>query len=119
MSRTSSSFSGSATNARSRPSGDGPRQTRPDPTAPGRPPEVSLSPKNARVAHADVLSSSHRGAGCDTVPQDPDALDLQLDLVARLEPAAVAVLEDAARPDRARAEDVAGDEPRVASRVGD
>src|SRR6266550_2210636 len=43
----------------------------------------------------------------DRIAQHPDPLDLELDDVPRLEPAAVAVLEDATRPDRAGAEDVA------------
>src|SRR5439155_13544244 len=55
----------------------------------------------------------------DAVAKDADALDLELDLVARLEPALVAVLEDAAGADGARAEDVARPELRVARGVGD
>ena len=42
----------------------------------------------------------------DTVAQDADALDLELDDIPRLQPAAVAVLEDAASPDGPGAEDV-------------
>src|SRR5215203_5097472 len=53
----------------------------------------------------------------DDVSQDADSLDFQLDLVARLEPPPVAQLEDAARPDRARAEQVAGAERRVPGRL--
>ena len=49
----------------------------------------------------------------DRIPQDADPLDLQLDDVAGLEPAAVAVLEDAARADRPRAQDVTLEQPRV------
>src|SRR5947199_298533 len=55
----------------------------------------------------------------DAVAKDADALDLELDLVARPEPALVAVLEDAAGADGARAEDVARPELRVARGVGD
>src|SRR5262245_5462898 len=55
----------------------------------------------------------------DAISQDADAFDLELDDVARLHPAAVAVLEDAARADRARAEDVAGQQPCVARGVSD
>src|SRR4051812_10657324 len=55
----------------------------------------------------------------NAVAQHADPLDLELDHVARLQPALVAVLEDAARPDRARAEDVAGPQLRVARRVRD
>src|SRR5437667_7947678 len=47
------------------------------------------------------------------VSHHADSLDLELDHVARLQPAAVAVLEDAAGADRARADHVAGDELRV------
>src|SRR5881398_520909 len=53
-------------------------------------------------------------AGADGVAEDPDAFDLELDHVAGLEPAAVAVLQDAPRPDGARPEHVARVEPRVA-----
>src|SRR6185312_2816807 len=55
----------------------------------------------------------------DAVPQDSDPLDLELDLVSWPKPAPVAVLEDAARPDGARPEDVAGHEARALGRVGD
>src|SRR5215216_6482189 len=58
-------------------------------------------------------------ARADGVPQDSDALHLELHDVARLKPAAVSVLEDAAGADRARAEDVAGAELRVARSLGD
>ena len=47
------------------------------------------------------------------VPQHADALDLQLDDVAALQPAPVAVLEDAAAADRARADHVARAKHRV------
>src|SRR5438067_1656510 len=53
------------------------------------------------------------------VPQDADPLDLELDHVAPLEPTPVAELEDAARPDRSRAEHVAGEQPRVPRSVLD
>src|SRR5215207_8266381 len=55
----------------------------------------------------------------DRVPQHPDPLDLELDLVARLEPAAIAVLEDAAGSDGAGAEDVARPELGVPARLLD
>ena len=58
-------------------------------------------------------------AGADAVSQHADPLDLELDHVPRLQPAAVAVLEDAAGADGARAEDVAGAELRVACGLGD
>src|SRR5437763_708726 len=53
----------------------------------------------------------------DGVAEHADALDLELDHVAGLQPAAVAELEDAAGADRARAEDVAGEQPCVAGSV--
>src|SRR3954447_23924660 len=56
-----------------------------------------------KVQHAPTRGRSAR-AWADAVPQHPDPLDLELDHVARPEPAAVAELEDAARPDRTRAE---------------
>src|SRR6478752_8281504 len=55
----------------------------------------------------------------DGVPQHADSRHLQLDHVARLQPAPVAELEDAARPDRPRSEHVAGQQPRVPRRVLD
>ena len=55
----------------------------------------------------------------DGVPQHADPLDLELDLVARLEPAPVAVLQDGAGPDGAGAEDVAGPELGVPARLLD
>src|SRR5439155_15974699 len=55
----------------------------------------------------------------DPVPQDSDPLDLQLDLVARPEPALVAVLEDAAGADGAGADHVARPQLGVPRRVGD
>src|SRR5256885_3979570 len=55
----------------------------------------------------------------DRIPQDPDALDLELDDVARLQPAPVSLLEDATGADRSRAEHVARQEARVARRVRD
>src|SRR5438445_355274 len=63
--------------------------------------------------------SSHEGGRGHPVPQDADPLDLELDDVARPQPPAVAVLEDAARPHGARAEDVAGAEHRVPGGLGD
>src|SRR5919201_1996035 len=53
----------------------------------------------------------------DVIPERSDPLDLELDDVARLEPAPVAVLEDAAASDGARAEDVTGQQPRMARGV--
>ena len=67
-------------------------------------------------------ANSRDGAGLargDPVPQHTDPLDLELDLVARLEPAPVAVLQDAAGPDGAGAEDVAGPELGVPARLLD
>src|SRR5262245_40465448 len=58
-------------------------------------------------------------ARADRVPQHADPLHLQLDHVARLEPTAVAVLEDAARSDRPGAEDVSWVQTRVPRRVLD
>src|SRR5438876_467087 len=55
----------------------------------------------------------------DTVPQDADPLDLQFHDVAAVQPATVAVLEDAAGSDRAGAEDVAGPQVRVTRGVRD
>src|SRR2546425_3467271 len=55
----------------------------------------------------------------DTVAQHPDALDLELDDVASLQPASVAMLEDAAGPDGAGSKDVAGPEVRVPRGVSD
>src|SRR5215216_5033611 len=60
----------------------------------------------------DVAADLIRGHGGrlprpDSVPERPDPLDVELDDVARLEPAAVAVLEDATGADGPRAEDVA------------
>src|SRR4029450_12985872 len=54
-----------------------------------------------------------RSSRSDPVPEHTDLLDLQLHLVARTKPAPVSVLEDAARPDGARPEDVAGQAPRA------
>src|SRR6266536_5454531 len=53
------------------------------------------------------------------VSKHADPLDLQLDHVAALQPAALTVLEDAARAHGARAEHVAGTEVRVPRRVRD
>src|SRR5215213_265633 len=55
----------------------------------------------------------------DPVPQDADPFDLQLDLVAALEPTLVAMLEDAAGADGARAEHVARPQLRVLRSVGE
>src|SRR5881392_2350185 len=55
----------------------------------------------------------------NAVAQHADSLHLELDHVARLQPALVAVLEDAAGPDRARAEYVARPQLGVAPRVRD
>src|SRR5215831_16094526 len=49
----------------------------------------------------------------DRVPKHADALHLELDHVAGLEPTTVAVLEDAAGADGPRTEHVSGVEPRV------
>src|SRR3954468_15159220 len=57
------------------------------------------------------------GPSSDTVAQDADALDLQLDDIARLQPAAVAMLEDAAGPDCPGAENVSRTEVGVPCRV--
>src|SRR6516164_3024086 len=54
-----------------------------------------------------------RGRRPDGVAEHADPLDLQLVVVAGLQPAAVAEFEDAAAADRARAEDVAGEKARV------
>ena len=54
----------------------------------------------------------------DDVPQNADPLDLELDDVARPEPAGVAVLEDAPGSDRPGAEHVTRLEARVPRRVG-
>src|ERR671936_1456957 len=59
------------------------------------------------------------GGRPDAVVEDADPLDLELDDIARPEPAVVAELEDAARADGARAEDVPRHEVRVPRRVGD
>src|SRR5438045_1694168 len=53
------------------------------------------------------------------IPEHADPLHLELDDVAAPEPPPVAVLEDAAGADRARAEDVARDEEGVARGVRD
>src|SRR5712691_3056626 len=53
------------------------------------------------------------GTSSDDIPQHADPLHLQLDDVARLEPAPVSELQDATRADGARAEDVAWQEARV------
>src|ERR671910_2880460 len=55
----------------------------------------------------------------DAVVKAPDPFDLELDEVAGPQPASVAVLEDAARAHRARAENVTGHEPGVACGVRD
>src|SRR5438309_1127204 len=55
----------------------------------------------------------------DPVAQDADSLDLELDDVAALQPALVTVLENAAGPDRPRAEHVAGAQLSIARRVRD
>src|SRR5438046_2058650 len=55
----------------------------------------------------------------NAVAQHADPLDLELDHVARLQPALVTVLQDAAGPDRARAEHVAGAQLGVARGVRD
>src|SRR4029077_20669921 len=53
----------------------------------------------------------------DTVAQDADALDLELDDIPGLQPATVAVLEDAAGPNGSGAENVSRPEVRVPCRV--
>src|SRR5262249_13142989 len=84
----------------------------------------------ANVPHSPTAQRIRRGGNvsdtvtdlapsADPVAQDADALDLQLDLVAGLEPALVAVLEDAAGADRARADHVARPQRGVAPRVLD
>src|SRR5712691_4315130 len=55
----------------------------------------------------------------DAVPEEADSLDLEHDDVAALQPAAVAVLEDAAGADGARSQDVAWPQTGVACRVRD
>src|SRR6266540_4220334 len=65
------------------------------------------------LSHAQSMSESD-----DAVSEHADALDLELDHVPAPEPAAVPVLEDAARPDGSRAEDVAGPQPCVACGLG-
>src|SRR3954454_16098628 len=55
----------------------------------------------------------------DRVPEDSDAVDLELDDVSRAKPATVAVLEDATAADGAGAENVAGKKARVRRRLGD
>src|SRR6266511_455957 len=59
----------------------------------------------------------HMSASDNAISQHADPLDLELDDVAPLQPAPVAVLEDAAGADRAGAEDVAGAEVRVPGRL--
>src|SRR6266536_1944093 len=59
----------------------------------------------------------HMSASDTAISQHADPLDLELDDVAPLQPAPVAVLEDAAGADRAGAEDVAGAEVRVPGRL--
>src|SRR5215207_7272156 len=66
------------------------------------------------LSHACDMSSSDNATS-----ENPDAIHLQLDHVPGLEPAAVAVLEDAACPDRAGAEDVTGPEVRIPCSVRD
>src|SRR6266545_7370329 len=67
-----------------------------------------------------TLSHVSHMSGLDyAVQEHTDPCHLELDDVAALEPAAVAVLEDAARPDRARAEDVPGSQVRVTRSVND
>src|SRR5579859_8162802 len=57
------------------------------------------------------------GSRPDHVAEHTDALDLELDHVSRLQPAAVAELEDAAGADRPRTEDVPGQQACVPRRV--
>src|SRR5438552_8694014 len=71
------------------------------------------------LEHA-LLPRGTESSGCgDPVSEHADPLDLELDDVAGLEPAAVAELEDAARADGSGAEDVSGEEASVPRRVGD
>src|SRR5256885_148645 len=53
----------------------------------------------------------------DAIAKDADAVHLELDDAPRLQPASVAVLEDASRPDRPRAEHVSRQQSRVARRM--
>src|SRR5687768_10812978 len=68
-----------------------------------------LSPWYGRKGHARGLAAPSGGAGprSDRVAEHADPVDLELDDVARLEPASVPMFEDAARPDRAGADHVA------------
>src|SRR5919199_4169893 len=67
----------------------------------------------------EPLATAESRARADPVPEHADLLHLELDDVARLEPAAVAELEDAAGADGSRAEHVAGEQAGVARGVGD
>src|SRR5580765_8927696 len=65
----------------------------------------------------NTMASAPGEESSDTVAQDADALNLELDDIPGLQPAAVAVLEDAARPDGPGAENVPGPEVGVPCRV--
>src|SRR5712691_4267138 len=80
---------------------------------------TSSSCRSGGSAHpCDATQGGSDAAGWgDGVPEHAEALDLELDHVAWPEPAAVAVLEDAAGADGARAEDVARGQLGVARGV--
>src|SRR5436309_1960335 len=66
-----------------------------------------------------TMRSDPRAKSSDPVPEHADALDLELDHVPALQPATVAVFENAAGADGPRAEHVAGSEVRVARSLRD
>src|SRR5205823_8567296 len=80
------------------------------PTTPGERPcggkPHHARPDNRRLLSHGRIVPSTEGRG-DAVPQDPDPIDLELDVIAPLQPAGAAVLEDAAGADGARAEHIA------------
>src|SRR5205809_6311488 len=80
---------------------------------------MTPAPTTTTSASSGTAVSSQKRVSADPVPQHADAVHLELDDIARLEPPPVTVLEDAAGSYGAGAKDIARPQDGVAGGLSD